>query len=116
LLFLVITEGFGYRYYALMEADLTRKPTQSPENYALNFVIIVVTIHLIGCVTLFLTQLLTPFAPPGYVGFVDLCSVANISLIMFNEDLNGYYIHGKSPSGAADVSTERLRLNIENEI
>lgn len=53
--------------------------------------------------------------PPAYVEFVDLCAVANISVIMFNEDLNGWYIHGKSPSGAADVSAERLRLNLEAE-
>ncbi len=27
LIFLVIAEGFGYRYFSLMEADLTRKST-----------------------------------------------------------------------------------------
>jgi len=53
--------------------------------------------------------------PQAYVDFVDLCSVANISLIIFNEDLNGYYIHGKSPSGAADASSEKLRLQLEGE-
>jgi meckelin len=53
--------------------------------------------------------------PPPYVEFVDLCTIANISIIIFDEDLNGWYIHGKSPSGAADVSSERLRLNLEAE-
>lgn len=53
--------------------------------------------------------------PQSYVEFVDLCTVANISMIMFNEELRGYYIHGKSPSGGADVSAEKLRLNIVNE-
>lgn len=52
---------------------------------------------------------------PDYVEFVDLCAVANISVIIFNEDLNGWYIHGKSPCGSADVSSERLRLNLEAE-
>lgn len=50
--------------------------------------------------------------PPPYVDFVDLCSVANISVMIFNEELNGYYIHGKSPSGSSDVSSEKLRLNL----
>lgn len=54
LLFLVITEGFGYRFYSLMEADLTREQTKSPENFMLNFFIIVVTIHVIGIATLIL--------------------------------------------------------------
>ena len=116
LIFLVITEGFGYRYYSLMEADLTREPSASPENFALNFFVITFLIYSIGCAQYFIAMIVYPIKPPDYVEFVDLCSVANISIIMFNEDLNGFYIHGKSPSGASDVSSERLRLNIENEI
>mmetsp|Transcript_18337 Transcript_18337/g.28161 ORF Transcript_18337/g.28161 Transcript_18337/m.28161 type:complete len:136 (-) Transcript_18337:426-833(-) len=53
--------------------------------------------------------------PHDYTNFMDLCSVANISIIIFNEDLQGYYIHGKSPNGHADVSSEKLRLQLENE-
>lgn len=47
LLFLVITEGFGYKYFANMEADLTKERTNSPENYLLNFVVIVIVMHII---------------------------------------------------------------------
>lgn len=53
--------------------------------------------------------------PPAYQDFVDLCSVANISVLIFNENYQGYYIHGKSPMGSADVSSEKLRLNLEAE-
>ena len=41
--------------------------------------------------------------------------MANISVLIFNEAFQGYYIHGKSPMGAADVSSEKLRLNLEAE-
>ena len=51
--------------------------------------------------------------PPAYVEFQDLCSVANISVMMFDEYLNGYYIHGKSPTGKADLSSENLCLALE---
>jgi meckelin len=60
-------------------------------------------------------MLLSKIYAPTYLNFVDLCSVANISVIIFNEDLNGYYIHGKSPYGAADVNSLNLRLNLEGE-
>ena len=60
-------------------------------------------------------MLIAFLSPPAYVDFVDLCSVTNISVIIFNEDLNGYYIHGKNPSGASDVSSEKLRLNLLGE-
>ena len=41
--------------------------------------------------------------------FVDLCSVANVSLFKFEEKLNGYYIHGESPTKSADVSLTTLK-------
>ena len=41
--------------------------------------------------------------------FCDLCSVANISVMMFDYTYGGYYIHGRSPSGFTEVSAEKLR-------
>ena len=115
ILFLVIAEGFGYKYWSLMEIELNNKLSDSPASYPLNFFVITCIIFGIGVIQYFLTYLVSlKFAPP-YVEFTDLCSVANISVIIFNEDLNGWYIHGKSPCGAADVSSERLRLNLEAE-
>ena len=96
-----------------MEADLSTSESKSPENYALNFVVITLVIFGIGVIKFAVESLISPIFAPDYVNFVDLCSVANISVIMFNEELNGYYIHGKSASGAADVSSEKLRLNLE---
>jgi len=43
-----------------------------------------------------------------YQNFVDLCSMTNISLLMFDETFHGYYIHGRSPYGQAEISTEKL--------
>ena len=115
LLFLVVSEGFGFRYWSLMEKNLSTSNSDSPESYPLNFFVTTVIIFGIGTVQYFITLLISLKFPPAYVEFVDLCSVANISVIIFNEDLNGWYIHGKSPCGAADVSSERLRLNLEAE-
>jgi hypothetical protein len=41
--------------------------------------------------------------------FVDLCSICNISVLIFDESFQGYYLHGKSPYGSAEISQERLR-------
>jgi meckelin len=112
LLFLVFTEGFGYKNFALMEASLTRKESNSPENYALMFFVIVSIIFGIGIIQYAVQMLLAMVNPPPYVDFVDLCSVANISVMIFNEELNGYYIHGRSPCGSSDVNSLQLRLNL----
>ena len=50
-----------------------------------------------------------------HVEFTDLCSITNISVLMFDESFHGYYIHGRSPYGQAEVSTEMLNLALEFE-
>lgn len=112
LLFLVFTEGFGMKNYSVMEPNLSMQKSDSPESYPLNFFVITCVIMGIGTMQYIYQTVIAMFYPPPYVDFYDLCSVANISIIIFNEDLKGYYIHGKNPSGAADVSSERLRLNL----
>jgi len=115
ILFLVVAEGFGYKNWSAMEPNLTTLKSDSPESHPLNFFVITCIIFGIGTIQYVVTMVIALKFPPAYVEFVDLCAVANISVIMFNEDLNGWYIHGKSPTGAADVSSERLRLNLEAE-
>jgi meckelin len=115
LLFLVVVEGFGYKYLALMESTPSRELSDSPESFPLSFFVITTVIFVLGVGEYILQMLLQLYDPPSYVDFVDLCSVANISVLIFNEAFQGYYIHGKSPMGAADVSSEKLRLNLEAE-
>lgn len=42
--------------------------------------------------------------------------MANISVLMFDETYRGYYIHGKSATGSADLSSENLSLSLEHEM
>jgi len=115
-LFLICAEGFGFKYWATMEPDISTVASDSPTEYVLNFFVIFIIIFGIGTVQFVFATALSPIFPPDYVDFVDICSISNISIIMFNSELKGYYIHGKSSTGNADVSSETLRLNIENEI
>lgn len=40
--------------------------------------------------------------------FMDLCSVANISMFIMSHAQFGYYIHGRSPHGNADTSMQEM--------
>ena len=40
--------------------------------------------------------------------------MTNISVLMFDETFHGYYIHGRSPYGQAEISTEKLQKAIKN--
>ena len=47
--------------------------------------------------------------------FVDLCSLANISVFILETDLYGYYIHGRSVHGRADTGLREMHLNFVRE-
>ena len=49
------------------------------------------------------------------INFVDLCSVANISVFILDQSLHGYYIHGRSPNGKTDVNMKELLMNLYRE-
>lgn len=111
----MLAEGFGYKNYASLEAGLSRETNSSPTIYPLSFFLITLVIFIIGSANYFLSMLASIKDPHDFVDFVDLCSVANISVIIFNEKLRGHYIHGKSPCGSADVASQKLRMNLITE-
>lgn len=43
------------------------------------------------------------------MNFVDLCSVANISIFIFESFCHGYYIHGLNPVGTSEGTVEDLK-------
>ncbi|CAF2625636.1 unnamed protein product [Rotaria sp. Silwood2] len=49
------------------------------------------------------------------LNFVDLCSVSNISVFILDQNYHGYYIHGRSPHGTADVNIKDMIMNLERE-
>lgn len=50
--------------------------------------------------------------------YVDVCSMTNISVLVFSIQTFGYYIHGRSPHGFADTDmctmVQQLRRESEN--
>lgn len=46
---------------------------------------------------------------------MDLCSVANISVIVMDSYLHGYYIHGEAPWVSSDVVISELKKNLDRE-
>ena len=98
-----------------MEPNWHTKKTMTQENYALNFFVTTCIVFAIGVADYVLQMAVSIKLPPDYVSFQDLCSVANISVLMFDDSYRGYYIHGKSPTGSADLNSENLSLSLEQE-
>jgi len=84
-------------------------------NRVLFFFMLCVLLLSIGAIEYIYHIGLSLWIPLSSHNFVDLCSVANLSVIMFDEILHGYYIHGQSPAGLADTDSEELKRVLENE-
>ncbi|CAF1345544.1 unnamed protein product [Adineta steineri] len=55
------------------------------------------------------------FVQDKIINFLDLCSVSNISVFILMDNLYGYYMHGRSPHGTADVNMKEMMTNLERE-
>eukprot|EP00038_Savillea_parva_P006268 m.162593 g.162593 ORF g.162593 m.162593 type:complete len:955 (-) comp12215_c0_seq1:449-3313(-) len=47
--------------------------------------------------------------------FQDLCSLSNISVIVLTHDCRGFYLHGMSPHGPAEVGLIKMTQQLEEE-
>jgi meckelin len=98
--FAFFMEGLGWRYTTTFAPTLdTSASANSPENFVLNFFITAILMYIIGTAQyLFQYMIKFKFALKAEE-FTDLCSICNISILMFDNSFHGYYIHGRSPFG-----------------
>ena len=89
--------------------------TNSPRNYTLFFFVTALVIYAVGILQYAFHLVLKHWYPLRTEDFVDICSICNMSVLMFDESFKGYYIHGRSPYGQAEISSEQLRLALEFE-
>ena len=115
ILYAIAMEGFGLKYWTSHDPDLNRVETNSPSNYTLFFFVTACLIYTIGILQYVVAYGLRHWVPLRHEEFVDLCSITNMSVLMFDESFHGYYIHGRSPYGQAEISTEKLKKALEFE-
>ena len=87
----------------------------SPRNYVLYFFVQTFVFLCVGAAEYLVRIILNIWLPLPASDFIALCSVANISVIIFDEVQHGYYIHGQSPAGLADTDSEELKQILEKE-
>ena len=92
---MVVTEGFGVRNIAVIRTGFsTEAGEDSVESILMLYVVNVLVVFAIGGGYYFLLMAFSWLIPTAYTEFQDLCSMVNISVLIFDEDLQGYYIHG----------------------
>ncbi|CDW85678.1 meckelin isoform 4 [Stylonychia lemnae] len=109
-------EGVGWRYLSTHDPELRNTRANSPENYVLNFFVTAFMMYVIGIAQYVFRYGIKFRKPLNIEEFTDLCAMSNISVLMFDNQFHGYYIHGRSPYGQSEVSSENLRKSLEYEI
>lgn len=103
-IYALIMEGFGVTNWVNHDPNLTVQKEPSPRNFALFFFITGCIIYAVGISLYLIRYILKLCIPFKTEEFVDLCSICNISFLIFDESLHGYYIHGRSPYGQAEIT------------
>ena len=87
----------------------------SPKNFILTHFIGTFVLFMAGAAQYVLRRIIQPWVPMNTTEFLDLCSVANVSVLILQDSLRGYYIHGQSPLGKADTTLQELIRFLEEE-
>lgn len=104
----------NYRYLTQATPYLTYIE-KSPENIILRHFVGTTILFLVGIIQYVLVRLVQYWIPTKKTEFLDLCSVANISVLILKDSLKGYYLHGQSPLGVADTTLQQLIQFLEEE-
>ena len=81
----------------------------------LKFVMVSVLFFSIGAVQFILNNLKHYLYGSPINKFKDLCTFANISIIMLDEHSHGYYLHGKVPWSTSDIPLDWLQTELNSE-
>lgn len=121
IIFTVLMKGFKWELFAANTTYLTKEIGTLDLNYILKFFLTSMVLLILGAIFYckkilfeFLTfeavRLLTVIKfPTPLQNFTDLCSVANISLFIFDSFCHGYYVHGINPVGSSEGTIEDLK-------
>jgi hypothetical protein len=115
LLYTVIMCGYNYENLASMNTYPVRDIGESPLNYVLKYFLSSFLLIVIGGGYYVIRKLIVLKMPTPVMNFADLCSIANISILIFESFCHGYYIHGLNPVGIAEGTTEDLKEMLEKE-
>ena len=89
--------------------------TLIPMNLILRFFLTSFLFIVISYVQLVLRKVFSTWFPTPTQAFIDLCIVSNISILILDDSLHGYYIHGVTPLNRADMALEELHEGLSEE-
>lgn len=117
-LFLFFIDGLGWDELSTAQPNSNvgyLNTNTSPRNPVLHYFLTCSLLLIIGYTQFVLRKVLSNWIATPIQNFIDLCSVSNISVLVLDEYLHGYYIHGVSPNGFSELSIDELLESLNKE-
>lgn len=108
--------GSPAKELALENVETDRHDYEGNENAILRFATAALLFNVIGLVLWLLHKAIRVklFGNP-FLQFSDLCSISNISIMALTHQHRGFYLHGKSVHGHAEVGISAMRKALQDE-
>jgi len=114
-IYALVMEGIGLRFWTNEDPNLSLVKTNADENWVIFFFVSTLVMYSIAGIQYGGRYAVKSCFPLKTEEFTDLCSITNISVMLFDDSFGGYYIHGRSPYGYTEISSESLRRSLEQE-
>ncbi|KAJ3174641.1 Meckelin [Geranomyces variabilis] len=110
-----VFEGLSVRYAAVARPAWTDLTPGKESTIMLFAIEAMVWLALAGGQMLFRTLIYDRYYKSKLYNFVDVLSMANLSLVAFDELCHGYYVHGQSIHPCADTNVGELNAYLRRE-
>ncbi|KAK6624732.1 hypothetical protein RUM44_011592 [Polyplax serrata] len=120
LITIFLLQVVGLKYWATSHPELTNKYLMEDNESEFNFTCLFAVGGLVYLSTyigqrLFMAFIYERYIKNGIQEFVDVCSMANISVFILALENYGYYIHGRSAHGFADTDMQSIINQLQRE-
>ncbi|VDM75826.1 unnamed protein product [Strongylus vulgaris] len=116
LLVLMLLEAFNFMRFSIIQPGFGIGSPSAESTILSRFAVVVLFYLLVGFLQ-WVVQLVVVerMIQDPFHNFIDLCSIANISVLALTHPLHGHYIHGRSVHGRADTGMAEMNEFLQKE-
>lgn len=116
LIVLMLLEAFDFMRFSVVQPGFGDGSLSSESTKMTRFAVVIFFYIVVGLLqwTVEVAVVERMITDPFH-NFIDLCSIANISVLALTHPLHGYYIHGRSPHGRADAGMAEMNEFLQKE-
>jgi meckelin len=114
--FLFFWVGLGWQHHCGADPDSTNEADPIvKQNVLLKFFWVALIFYGVGVGRVGAAFVASASGSDVIGQFIDLATLSNVSLLVMDEPVHGYYIHGQAPWGKADIPLDMMQKQLQEE-